>query len=103
MLLRSAVLMVKNTHRPPADRALHVAGAPLYAAGIAMVVAGYLAGVGTDVVIGAAMWSVAIAMFVAGHAIEGNVMSMTPLLLARLVRRSLAGHLGRQRIHLLRR
>jgi hypothetical protein len=101
-MLRSAILMVKSTHRHPANRALHVAGAPLYAAGVAMV-AGYFAGAGTDAVIGAGLWSAAIAMFVAGHAIEGNVMSMTPVLLARLAKRSLARHLGSQRIHLLRR
>lgn len=101
-MLRSAIVMVKSTHRHPANRALHVAGAPAYAAGFAMV-AGYFLNAGTDAVLGAILWLAAIAMFVAGHAIEGNVMSMTPVLLVRIAKRSLARHLFRKGVHLLRR
>ena len=101
-MLRSAIGIVKSTHRHPANRALHIAGAPVYAAGVVMV-AGYLFNTGTDAILGAMLWSAAIAMFVAGHAIEDNVMSMTPVLLARLVKRSLVRHLFRKRVHLLRR
>jgi hypothetical protein len=86
-MLRSVILAVKSTHRHPANRALHVAGAPAYVAGAAMV-AGHLLNMGTDALPGAILWSAAIAMFVAGHAIEGNVMSMTPVLVARLAKRS---------------
>lgn len=101
-MLRSVARMLKSTHRHPANRALHVAGAPLYAAGVAMV-AGHFLNMGTGAVLGASLWSAAIAMFVAGHAIEGNVMSMTPVLLARLAKRSLASYFGGKRVQLLRR
>jgi hypothetical protein len=100
-MLQATIKTVKNTHRHPANRALHAAGAPAYAAGIAMM-AGHFSGAGTDPFLGLALWSTAVAMFVAGHAIEGNVMTMTPVLLARLAKRSLAGHLGKQRVHLVR-
>lgn len=99
-VLRAAIKMVKNTHRHPANRALHAAGAPAYAAGIAMM-AGHFFGIGNPF-FGLALWSTAVAMFVAGHAIEGNVMTMTPVLLARLAKRSLVGHLGKQGVHLVR-
>lgn len=101
-MLRSAIVMVKSTHRHPANRALHIAGAPAYAAGVAMV-AGHIFNLGTDVILGASLWSVAIIMFIAGHAIEGNFMSMTPVLLARLAKRSLEHHLFGKGIHFLRR
>lgn len=96
------VKLLRGTHRHPANRALHAAGLPIYAAGIAMV-AGHFAGAGTDPLQGIALWSVAVAMLVSGHAIESNVMSMTPLLVARLVYRSLAHNLAKHGVHLLRR
>jgi hypothetical protein len=53
--------------------------------------------------LGLALWTLAVSMLVAGHAIEGNVRSMTPVLVARLASRSLAPHhLFKQRVHLLR-
>ncbi|AIC15486.1 hypothetical protein [Nitrososphaera viennensis] len=104
-MLRATVKMLKSTHRHPANRALHAAGLPIYAYGIAMIIS-YFAGAGTtttiaDALLGLGLWAVAVSMFVAGHAIEGNVRSMTPVLLARLVSRSLH-HLAKQRVHLLR-
>lgn len=99
-MLHSIILAVKNTHRHPANRALHIAGAPAYVGGAAMV-AGHLLNMGTNALPGAILWSLAIAMFTAGHAIEGNVMSMTPVLVARLAKRSLGRHLARKRVHLL--
>jgi hypothetical protein len=64
--------------------------------------AGHFSGASIDPFLGLALWSAAIAMFVTGHAIEGNVMTMTPVLLARLAKRSLVGHLGKQHVHLAR-
>ncbi|MEO9363562.1 MAG: hypothetical protein ABI348_06635 [Nitrososphaera sp.] len=101
-MLRATVKMLKNTHRHPSNRALHAVGLPIYAYGIAMVV-GHFAGAGTDALLGLGLWALAVSMLVAGHAIEGNVRSMTPVLLARLASRSLAHHhLFKQRVHLLR-
>jgi hypothetical protein len=98
--VRAVVKMIVNTHRHPANRALHLAGAPLYVVGLAMVI-GYFAGMRTEPGAGAAMWLAAVAMFVAGHRIEGNVGSMTPVLLARLLSKTARDFVA-QRVHLLR-
>ncbi|MGI0019647.1 MAG: hypothetical protein ACREAY_04170 [Nitrososphaera sp.] len=95
----SIVKLVSGTRRHPANRALHAAGLPIYATGIAMV-AGHFAGAGTDPLLGAALWSAAVVILVSGHAIEGNVMSMTPVLVTRLVHRSLSHYLAKHGIHL---
>ncbi|WP_148701226.1 hypothetical protein [Candidatus Nitrososphaera evergladensis] len=102
-MLRATIKMLKNTHRHPANKALHAVGLPIYAYGIAMII-GSFAGAGTDnALLGLGLWALAVSMLVAGHAIEGNVMSMTPVLLARLVFRSLCRvHLVEKRVHLLR-
>jgi hypothetical protein len=97
----SAIIkMVKNTHRHPANQALHCIGAPFYAAGLAMAL-GYFAGIQTDLAGGIAMWLAGVAMFVAGHRIEGNVGSTTPVLLFRLLSK-VAHNFVAQRVHLLR-
>jgi hypothetical protein len=93
------IKLLKSTHRHPANRALHAAGLPAYGTGLAMV-AGHFAGAGTDPLQGLGLVSAAVAMFVTGHAIEGNVMSMTPVLVARLAHRSLAQNLAKHGIHL---
>jgi hypothetical protein len=98
--MRAFVKVIKNTHRHPVNRALHFTGAPFYAIGAAMTF-GHFAGMQTDLVGGAAMWAVAAAMFVTGHKIEGNVWSMTPVLLFRLLSK-VAHNFVAQRVHLLR-
>lgn len=76
--------MIKNTHRDPVNRAYHLAGLPLY--GIALFMAlGHYVGLQTDLTIGISMGIASIAMFVSGHLIEGNIWSITPVLLFRLI------------------
>lgn len=101
VLLRAVVKMVKNTHRQPANQALHFAGAPLYAVGLVIVIGHFAADMQANPFAGLAMWLSAIAMFVAGHKIEGNVMSMTPVLLFRLFSRKAAGYLAAKCVHLV--
>lgn len=108
--VRAAVKLVKSTHRHPANIALHTAGLPLYGAEIATVVMAAAGHAGSDILAGAALIPIAIGMFVAGHIIEGNVMSMTPVLLARLAWRFFfSSSLQRRKhplkdgVHLLRR
>lgn len=96
----SVVKMVKNTHRHPANQALHCIGAPFYIIGLVMIF-GHFAGMQTNPVMGAAMWLSAIAMFVAGHKIESNLGSTTPVLLFRLLSK-VVRNLVAQRVHLLR-
>ena len=104
--------IIKNTHRHPVNQALHSVGAPFYAAGLALIV-GHFAGayynhhqnfhmVMSPLAAGASMSLAAIAMFVLGHKIEGNISSMTPVLLFRLVSRKIARDGVAQRFHLLR-
>jgi hypothetical protein len=106
--------IIRNTHRHPFNQALHSIGAPFYAVGL-LVMLGHLASIQEQqqqqettagLVAGLAMWLAAIAMFVLGHKIEGNVGSMTPVLLFRLLlllsSRKVARYPVAQRIHLLR-
>jgi hypothetical protein len=111
--MHAILKIIKNTHRHPANQALHFIGAPFYVVGL-MVVLGHLVGIQkqqllqllqlqptTDLVSGTAMCLAAIAMFVLGHKIEGNVGSMTPVLLFRLLSRKVARYSIAQRVHLL--
>ncbi len=100
--------IIKNTHRHPVNQALHSIGAPFYAAGLALIV-GYFSGIYhqhyntvNPLAVGASMSLAAIAMFVLGHKIEGNIGSMTPVLLFRLLSRKIASDSLVQRFHLLR-
>lgn len=96
----AVIKMIKNTHRHPVNRALHCIGAPFYVIGLAMAL-GHFVGMRTDPALGIAMWLVAVAMFVAGHKIEGNIWSMTPVLLVRLFSK-VAHDFVVQRVHFLR-
>src|SRR5690606_15059292 len=100
--MRSLIRIIKSTHRHPANQALHCTGAPFYVIGLATTV-GHFAGMDTNLALGIAMWTVAVVMFVAGHKIEGNVGSMTPVLICRLALRKVARYyLVTKRIHFLR-
>ena len=96
--MRAVVRIIKNTHRHPANRALHCIGAPFYVIGASMAL-GHFAGAQTDLAFGAAMWLAAVAMFVAGHRIENNIGTMTPVLLFRLISRKAARYFVPQRVH----
>ena len=83
-IMNRILQIIKNTHRHPLNQALHSIGAPFYGIGLAMIF-GYLAGMQTNPVAGSTMFLVAVAMFVLGHKIEGNLNSMAPVLLSRLI------------------
>ena len=106
--MQTILKIIKNTHRHPANQALHSIGAPFYAVGLGMIL-GYLAGMQTNFAAGGAMLVAAIAMFVLGHKIEGNLRSMAPVILFRflvavvlLSRRKVARYPFAKRVHLLR-
>ena len=104
--MHAILKIIKNTHRHPANQALHFIAAPFYAVGL-VIMLGHFVGIQQQtttidiVVVGAAMWLAAIAMFVLGHKIEGNIGSMTPVLLFRLLSRKIARYPIAQRVHLL--
>ncbi len=85
-VVQTIIKIIKNTHRHPANQALHSIGAPFYGVGLAMVL-GHLAGMQTNLAVGCAMLLSAMAMFVLGHKIEGNLRMMAPVLLFRLLSR----------------
>ena len=111
--MQTILKIIKNTHRHPANQALHSIGAPFYGLGLAMIL-GHLAGMQTNLAVGAAMLLAAIAMFVLGHKIEGNLRMMAPVLLFRFLlvlllsrrRRRRRGKIARysfaKRVHVLR-
>jgi hypothetical protein len=78
--VQTILKIIKNTHIHPANQALHSLGAPFYIVGFAMT-CGYIAGLHTSLVASLTMLFGAITMFVIGHKIEGNLRSMTPVLL----------------------
>jgi hypothetical protein len=98
--MHAIVKMVKNTHINPINQALHFIGAPFYVIGLALTL-GHFAGFQTHLAAGIAMWIAALAMFVSGHMIEGNIRSMTPVLLFRLLSK-IAHNFVMQRLHLFR-
>lgn len=106
--MQTILKIIKNTHRHPINQALHSIGAPFYGVGLAMTI-GHVAGMQTNLAAGGAMLLAAIAMFVLGHKIEGNLKSMAPVLLFRLMlvlfflsRRKVTRYPFAKRVHLLR-
>ena len=100
-VLTAIIKLVKNTHRHPANQALHFIGAPFYAVGLALIMM-HIAGMQANLVAGIMMWMSAVAMFVAGHKIEGTIMTMTPVLVFRLLSRKTASYFLAKGIHFLR-
>ena len=97
-LLRSFWVLLRNTHRHPANRALHLVGMPIYISGIALM-AGSLAGNSVDSGVWALLVLAGIAMFTVGHKIEGNLGSITPVLAYRLLSRNVRRYFVTNRIH----
>jgi hypothetical protein len=91
------VSVLKNTHRNPANRMLHLSGLPVYIAGLYKI-AGYFAGLPENPLEGIGLWTVAVSMFVSGHIIEGNVQNTTPVVLFRLLKSR--RNTRRNRVHL---
>jgi hypothetical protein len=99
LFLASIWVVVRNTHRNPTNIGLHIVGLPLYAIGIALIF-GPVAGYPANQALGALLWVAAVAMFTAGHMIEGNVRSITPLLLYRLISSKLRSYFATNRVHI---
>ena len=97
-LLPSFWVMLRNTHRHPVNRALHLAGMPLYVLGIAHVV-GFFFGYPAEPALGALLLIAGISMFTFGHRIEGNLSSITPVLASRLISRNVRRYLAANIIH----
>ena len=71
---------ITGTHRNPANRILHLIGLPIYATGITLI-AGYFLNLNTNPITGLILWLVAVSLFLIGHKIEGNLRTMTLIIL----------------------
>lgn len=76
----SLLKAIKNTHRNPVNRILHLIGIPIYATGI-MLILDYFLGMHTNPITGIALWLIAICLFLTGHKIEGNLRAMTLIII----------------------
>ena len=97
-LIKAFAVMLKNTHRHPANRTLHAFGMPLYILGLGSII-GHVAGYNTDLVQGALFWLAGVTAFAIGHKIEGNLRAITPILASRLIVRKVRDYLVADRIH----
>jgi len=72
----SLIKAIKNTHRHPANRMLHVIGLSLYVVAI-FLISGSLLNTNGNPYTGLFLFVVAVALFLLGHKIEGNVRATT--------------------------
>jgi hypothetical protein len=76
----SLLKAIKNTHRHPANRILHVVGLLLYVVAILMI-SGSLLNTNVNPFASLFLFMVAIGLFLLGHKIEGNVRATTLVVL----------------------
>lgn len=84
----SLLKAIKNTHRHPANRLLHVVGLLLYAVAIFMI-SGSLLSTNVNPFASLFLFMVAIALFLLGHKIEGNVRATTWVVLFKYLKECL--------------
>ena len=77
---------IKNTHRHPANKILHVIGLILYAIAI-MVILSNAANVDMNSYAGLFLFMMAIALFLLGHKIEGNIRAITWVIIFRYIKK----------------
>jgi uncharacterized membrane protein YGL010W len=80
---------IKSTHKHPINRILHCIGAPIYIAGIALILDNLLFSIKyPNLVYPIIMSCIAVGLFLLGHRIEGNLKAMTLIVLFKYVVRS---------------
>ena len=78
---------IKNTHRNPISRVLHLIGLSLYAIGFTLLAGYYLGNLDIlSLIIGIVLFPIAIGLFLTGHKIEGNLRAMTLIILLKYLR-----------------
>jgi hypothetical protein len=78
---------IKNTHRNPISRVLHLIGLSLYAIGFTLLAGNYLGSLDIpSSIIGIILFPIAIGLFLTGHKIEGNLRAMTLIILLKYLR-----------------
>jgi hypothetical protein len=77
---------VKNTHRHPLNKLLHLIGLVLYAIALFTLTSYLLGNQDQNLMVGLALWLTAINLFITGHIIENNVRAMTAIVFFKYVR-----------------
>ena len=78
---------IKNTHRSPISRVLHIVGLSLYVVGFTLLVGYYLHRLDiSSPIVGIILFPIAIGFFLTGHKIEGNLRAMTLIILMKYLR-----------------
>jgi hypothetical protein len=80
----SLLKAIKNTHRHPANRLLHVVGLLLYVVAILMI-SGSLLNTNVNPFVSLFLFMLAIALFLLGHKIEGNIRATTWVVLFKYI------------------
>ncbi len=81
----SLLKAIKNTHRHPANRILHVVGLLLYVVAILMI-SGSLLNTNVYQFVSLFLFMLAIALFLLGHKIEGNIRATTWVVLFKYIK-----------------
>jgi len=71
---------IKNTHRNPISRLLHLVGLSLYIVGFILIVGYYFDSSSLNIsspIYGIILFPIAVGLFLIGHKIEGNLRAMT--------------------------
>ena len=68
---------IKNTHRNPISRSLHLVGLSLYIIGFILTVDYYFNSYSSFPIYGIILFPIAVGLFLIGHKIEGNFRAMT--------------------------
>ena len=80
---------IKSTHNHPINTILHFVGAPIYIAGIVLILDNLLFGIRCISLAQAViLYCTAIGLFLLGHKIQGNLNAMTLVLIFRYLMRS---------------
>lgn len=81
---------IKNTHRNPISKVLHLIGLCLYAIGFTLLAGYYLGSLNIlSPIIGIILFPIAIGLFLTGHKIEGNLRAMTLIILLKYLKSKL--------------
>ena len=76
---------IKNTHRHPVNIILHCIGLPLYIIGIYFIII-YFMNQNVSILQGITLWLCSIGLFILGHKIEGNLRTITIVILYKYLR-----------------
>jgi hypothetical protein len=78
---------IKNTHRSPISRVLHLIGLSLYVIGFSLIAGYYLGNLDiSSSIIGIILFPIAVSLFLTGHKIDGNLRAMTLIILLKYIR-----------------